>query len=249
MNNVLFVPHNLGRELTANEIHVWCASLNKPLSRFNNVLSAGERRRAERFHFEEDRQRFIVRRGILRTFLGYYLNVEPGRLQFCYGKNGKPALADKFGGGAIRFNMSCSKALALYAFTRDTEIGVDIEYIRDLSEMEPIAERFFSARESAAFYTLPESARREAFFNCWTRKEAFLKATGDGLSGPLDGFDVSLVPGEPARLLGINGDARAVSRWSIQDLKPAPGFAAAVAIEGRSWEVHYCRWADYSTKN
>jgi 4'-phosphopantetheinyl transferase len=244
VSSVLFVPQNLGKELTANEIRVWCVSLNKPISRFSSLLSADERQRAERFRFEEDKRYFIVRRGVLRTILGNYLNVEPGRLQFCYGKNGKPALADKFGKRAIHFNTSCSEALALYAFTRDREIGVDIEHIRDIPEIEQIAERYFSTRENAVFRTLPKSDRKEAFFNCWTRKEAFIKATGDGLSFPLDRFDVSLVPGEPAGLLGIDGDSKAASRWLLQDLKPAPGFAAAVAIEGRRREVHFGQWAD-----
>ena len=203
-----------------------------------------ERIRAERFHFEEHRKCFIIRRGILRTILGYYLGVEPSRLQFCYGKNEKPVLADTFGKGKVHFNLSYSEGLALYAFTRYHEIGVDIEYIRDVSEMEQIVERYFSAREKDVFQALPEGDKKEAFFNCWTRKEAFIKSTGDGLSWPLDRFDVSLVPGEPARLLSIDGDSKAVCRRLIQNLKPAPGFAAAFAVEGRSWEVHYWQWAD-----
>jgi len=140
--------------------------------------------------------------------------------------------------------LSQSDGLALYAFTRDREIGVDIEHIRDISEMEQIAEQFFSARENAVFRTLPKSKKKEAFFNCWTRKEAFIKAIGEGLSWPLDSFDVSLIPGEPARLLKIEGDSKAASRWSIQDLKPAFGFAAAFAVKGRSGRVHCWQWSD-----
>jgi 4'-phosphopantetheinyl transferase len=198
--------------------------------------------RAERFHFEHDRKRFIVARGILRTILGWYLGVEHSRLQFCYRKNGKPALADTFGKGRIHFNLSHSEGLALYAFTRDREIGVDIEYIHDLSEMDQIAERFFSTGENNVFRELPESKKKEAFFRCWTCKEAFIKAIGDGLSHPLDKFDVSSVPGEPARLLGIEGDAKAASRWTIQELKPASGFAAAFAAEGRRWRLRCWQW-------
>lgn len=244
MKNRLIAHEIWGRELAANEIHVWYASLNKPVLQYYCLLSTDERRRAERFHFEEDKKRFIVRRGILRTILGHYLNVESGRLQFCYGKNGKPALADKFGEAAIRFNMSCSEAIALYAFTSDYEIGVDIERIRDISEMEQIAKRFFSTRENAVFHTLSKSERKEAFFNFWTRKEAFLKATGDGLSRPLNRFDVTLVPGEPARLLRIEGDTEEAQHWSIQDLKPASGFAAALVIKGQIGNVNCWRWAE-----
>lgn len=238
MKNLLFVPHRLDRELTAGEIHIWCTSLDQPVSRYQKLLSDDERIRSERFHFEAHRKRFIVRRGILRMILGCYLSTEPSQLQFCYGKNEKPALADTFSKGKVRFNLSHSEGLALYAFTRDCEIGVDIEHIRDISEMKQIAERFFSARENSVFRALPKSKKKEAFFNCWTRKEAFIKAIGDGLSWPLDGFDVSLVPGEPARLLRIEGDSKTASRWSIQDLKPAFGFAAAFAVKGRIGRVH-----------
>lgn len=234
-------------EITPDEVHIWCTSLDQPEPRFHilsQTLSVDDRIRAERFYFEKDRKHFVIRRGILRTILGCYLGVEPSRLQFCYGKNGKPALANAFDEGTIHFNMSDSEGLALYAFTRDREIGVDIEHIHDIAGMEQIAQQFFSVRENAAFRALPESTKKEAFFNCWTRKEAFIKAIGDGLYCPLDKFDVSLVPGEPARLLSIEGDARVASWWSIQDLKPASGFAAAFAVEGRSWQVNCWQWLD-----
>jgi 4'-phosphopantetheinyl transferase len=244
MNNLLFVPQLRGKELATDEIHIWCASLDQPVSRFQRLLSMDEIMRAEQYHFEEDRKRFIICRGILRTILGYYLDVEPGRFQFCYGKNKKPALSDIFVKGEIRFNLSHSEGLALYAFTRDREIGVDIEHIRDIPEIEKIAERFFSERENAVIRVLPKSKKKEAFFNCWTRKEAFIKATGDGLSWPLDRFDVSLVPGEPARLQRIEGDSRAASQWYIEDLKPAPGFAAACAVKGRIGRVRCWQWSD-----
>lgn len=242
-----FNPPPLDLKLKPNEVHVWCASLDQPLSRFQRltqILSMDERMRAERFHFEQDRRRFIVSRGILKAILARYLSVEASRMQFCYGKNGKPALPDAFGKRNIHFNMSDSEGLAIYGFTRDREIGVDIERIRDISEMNHISERFFSVRENAVFRALPESKKKEAFFACWTRKEAFIKAIGDGLSRPLDKFDVSLVPGEPARLLRIEGDSKGASRWSIQELKPASGFAAAFAVEGRSWRLHCWQWSD-----
>ena len=232
-------------ELPTDEIHVWCASLDQQVSRFQRLkqlLSPDERIRAERFHFEQDRERFITRRGILRTILGLYLGVESNRLQFCYRKNGKPVLADTFGKGTILFNMSDSEGLALYGFTRDREIGMDIEHVRDIPEMNQIAERFFSERENAVFCALPESKKKEAFFNCWIRKEAFIKAIGDGLYCPLDKFDISLIPGEPARLLRIEGDSKQASRWSVEDLRPAPGYAAAFAIERRRWQLHCWQW-------
>jgi len=190
-------PPPLDIELPADEIHVWYACLEQPVSRFQRLkqlLSPDESMRAERFHFEEDRKRFIACHGILRTILGRYLNVDPSRLQFCNGKNGKPSLVDTLGSESIRFNSSKSNGVALFAFTRGREIGVDIEHIRDIPEMEQIAERFFSVKENAAFHTLPQSKKKEAFFNCWTRKEAFIKAIGEGLYCHLDKFDVSLAP-------------------------------------------------------
>jgi len=227
-------------QLSKGDIHIWRADLDLPITGFQKLyqtLSIDERVRAERFHFEKDRRRFIVGRGTLRTILGCYLNVEPSRLQFCYGKNGKPALADTFGKGVILFNMSDSEGLALYAFTRDHEIGVDIEHIRDIPEMDQIAERFFSARENAVFRSLPESKKREAFFNCWTRKEAFIKAKGEGLGLGLDQFEVSLAPGERAALLSTNGDPQEASRWSLRELDPGPGFTAALAVQGHGWQL------------
>lgn len=228
------------------EIHIWRAALDIPITTIQklfNTLSIDEIARAERFRFDRDRRRFIVGRGILRKILGCYLSVDPSRLQFRYKKNGKPRLAHTSGNKPINFNISDSEGLALFAFTRDREIGVDVEQILDISEMDQIVERFFSLREHAVFRALPESERKEAFFNCWTRKEALVKAMGDGLSWPLDTFDVSVAPGEPARLIRMEGDSKAASRWSIHDLKPAPGFAAAFAVEGRNWQLHCWQWS------
>ncbi|GBE04449.1 4'-phosphopantetheinyl transferase sfp [bacterium BMS3Abin10] len=236
-------PQNL--VLKHEEIHVWCASLDQPVSRFqmlSQTLSPDEHMRAERFHFEKDRNHFIISHGILRTILGSYLSVEPDKLQFCYGKYGKPALADISGNGRICFNSSRSEWRALYVFTLDREIGVDIEHIHDISEMDQIVERFFSVTENEVFHALPESKKKEAFFNCWTRKEAVIKAIGDGLYCPLDKFDVSLSPGEPADLLSIEGDSIKASGWYIQDLSPDSEFAAACAVEG----LCQFRWYQWS---
>jgi 4'-phosphopantetheinyl transferase len=242
MSNLALVRQPLAGELATDEIHVWFASLDQPALRFQGLLSMDERIKAEQFHLEEHRKRFTARYGILRTILGhYYLGVEPSLLQFCYGKNGKPALADTFGKGKIRFNLSHSDEFAVYALSRDREIGVDIEHIRDIPEMERIAERFFSPQEKAVFHALPASRKKEAFFNCWTRKEAFIKATGDGLSWPLDSFDVSLVPGTPAKLLSIEGNVKAASQWLVQSLDYFPGYAGAFAVKGSGLQVKFLK--------
>lgn len=247
MFNSLLNPQLLDFELKNDEIHIWNAALDQPASQIQRLiqtLSIDERVRAKRLRFEADRKRFIVGRGILRNILCGYLSIEPSRLRLNYGNHGKPAIVDNQGREMIQFNLSHSGGLALYAFTRVHAIGVDIEQIHDIPDMEQIAEHFFSVRENSVFRALPESKKREAFFNCWTRKEAFIKALGDGLSWPLDKFDVSLVPGEPARLLRIEGYSKGASRWSIQELNPAFGFAAALAVEGQSWRLHCWQWSD-----
>jgi 4'-phosphopantetheinyl transferase len=231
--------------LAEKDIHVWRADLDLPIIGFQKLyqtLSVDEKKRAERFYFEKDRRRFIAGRGTLRTILGCYLNVEPSRLQFCYGKNGKPHLADTFGNAVIHFNISQSEGLALYAFSRGYEIGVDIERIRDIPEMDQIAERFFSEGENSIFRALPESKKKEAFFNCWVRKEAFIKAKGDGLGFGLDHFEVSLAPGEPAALLSTTGDPIEASRWSLRELDLWPTFIAALAVEGHDCQLKCYEW-------
>jgi 4'-phosphopantetheinyl transferase len=246
-----FKPPPVNLILPADDIHIWCADLDQPASlvqSLKHTLSIDERMRAERFHFEKDRKRFIARRGILRTILGRYLNAEAGRLQFNYENNGKPALTDTFGNQPIHFNTSRSESLALFAFTRNYEIGVDIECIREIPEMHQIVENFFSAGENSAFFALPDSLKKAAFFNCWTRKEAFLKATGVGLSVPLDQVEVSLVSGEPAKLITPGKKGERESQWLIQDLKASSGFAAALATRKSDGRVECWQWYGWGSE-
>jgi 4'-phosphopantetheinyl transferase len=235
--------------LPENAVHIWRAALDLPshcVETLHEKLSIDERRKAESFRFERDRNRFIVSVGILRTILGYYIAVDPRELQFCYGSRGKPRLQGGSGKTGIQFNLSHSEGLALYAFCRDREVGIDVEYIRDVPEMAQIVQQFFSAGERIAFNALPDHKKREAFFNCWTRKEAFIKAIGEGLYQPLDAFDVSVEPGAPARLMTIRGNSAMASRYLIKDLQPAPGFVAALAQEGKSSEIRFWQWANGS---
>jgi 4'-phosphopantetheinyl transferase len=201
-----------------------------------------ERMRAERFQFEQDRQRFIIGRGLLRTILSYYLGIEPGRLQFCYGMYGKPALAEMAGTSTLRFSLAHAHGLALYAVTCVREVGMDLEHIRPIAETEQIVDRYFSDREKAAFRALAADKKQEAFFTYWTCKEAYLKASGEGLTRPLNQIDVSLIPGEPARLLSVNGDVNEASRWTFQELRPAPDFVAALVVEGQGWGLSCWNW-------
>jgi 4'-phosphopantetheinyl transferase len=230
--------------LSEGEVHVWSANLDRPTPRFYRWLSSSEAQKAERLYFERDRNRYIVCHGLLREILGDYLGIEPGSIEFYYSKNNKPALGGKSDKKKLHFSLSHSEGMALYALTVGREIGVDIEYVRDIPEMEKLAERFFAPRESEVLKILSDGRKKEAFFNCWTRKEAFIKATGDGLSYPLDKFEVSLVPDEPARLISIEGDAGEAARWSIKDLKPASGYAAAFAVPGRTGNIVCRQWAE-----
>jgi 4'-phosphopantetheinyl transferase len=233
--------------LGCDEVHVWRATLNQTPSQiqsFRHNLAADEQARAERFHFERDRGHFIVARGVLRAILGGYLKRAPECLSFCYSSHGKPALAGESDGDAIRFNVSHSHGIALYAVTRGREVGIDLERIRSNLAVAEIAERFFSRREAAMLRTLSTEEQREAFFRCWTRKEAYLKARGEGLSLSLDQIDVSLAPGEPDVVPGTQPDSSEASRWSLQELTPAPGYVAALAVEGHGWCLACWQWPD-----
>jgi len=229
------------------EVHVWHVSLDLPVSqiqRLGQTLSEEERRRAERYRFQKDRTRFIVSHGVLRTILGRYLKTKPGRVRFCCNACGKPELAEETGNGALRFNMSHAHERALYAVTYGRAVGVDIEYIRpDLAE-EKIAERFFSPLEVAVLRALPKHMQPRAFLNCWTRKEAYIKARGQGLSMALDRFDMSLTPGAPAALLSVNGDHQEASRWSLRELPVGSDYVAALAVEGQGWLLRCGQWTE-----
>jgi 4'-phosphopantetheinyl transferase len=169
---------------------------------------------------------FAIARGTLRILLSRYLGCAAREIRFCYGNRGKPSLA---GTPRLQFNMSHSGAMALFAFTLDCAIGVDIEQIRPIQDMNDIAARFFAPDETASLMSLAASERERAFFRCWTRKEAFIKATGDGLSTPLDSFSVTLDPGDAARFVRLPADAEALGAWSVHDLVVAPDYAAAAA--------------------
>ena len=221
-------------ELGCDDLHGWQTTLDQPLAsvqELKSLLSRDEVKRAGRFHFERDRTRFLVRRGLLRIILGYHLEVDPHTVQFRYAASGKPEVAQMSDKGKLDFSISQSHGLALFIIGWNRNVGIDVEKIRPLNEAQPIARRFFSITEATAIQELPESLRMLGFFNCWTRKEAYLKATGDGLSRPLDEIIVSLVPGEAARLISVAGDQREPSRWSLIDLTAAPGYVAAVCVE------------------
>jgi len=231
--------------LADNEVHVWQAQLELPSSqmqRLRGILTADELDRANRFSFEIDQRRFIAARGTLRSILSRYITIYPSHLRFYYNQYGKPFLAAEFSSYLLNFNLSHSGSMALYAITRNMEIGVDVECVRSDFEYEEIAKRFFSVNEVAVLRTIPIEKKLEAFYNCWTRKEAYLKAHGKGLSLPLDSFDVSFAPWKPPMLLIAKDESQERSLWTLLDLKLGLGYMGALAVKGIGCRFRYWEW-------
>ena len=228
-------------QLRLRDVHLWIAAIPDclpALDDYQSVLAEDERARAARFHFEHDRHRYAVTRGILRKLLGRYV----GRTDVTLTCNryGKPALDDPI--SPLRFNVAHSRDLALFGFTLQHDIGVDVEWIRPDFATTDVAERFFAADEAIALAALPQPDRVHGFFSCWTRKEAYIKARGMGLSLGLRSFAVSFAPREPAALIRVDDDPAAPHRWTMSDLPTAEGYAAAVAVEARDLVLSHFRW-------
>lgn len=205
-------------------VHVFCLRLDLPSARLAGLrgsLSPDELGRASRYRRAADGQHFIAARGQMREILAAYTGVAPASLRFSYNPHGKPALA----GGEPRFNLSHSAGLGLLAVALNQEVGVDIERLDRVVDYANIAARFFAPEEAAALRALPAASQARGFYNGWTRKEAYIKARGQGLAIPLDSFTVSLAPGEPPRLDGPSGA-------SLYALEPGPGYAAALVVLG-----------------
>lgn len=232
--------------LQDEDVHIWRSPLECSeaiLQSYWQTLSPDERARAERFKFDHHRQRFIAARGTLRRLLGHYLAIAPDQIQFRYTPQGKPWVEGPVIEGqmiegqtsaltrSLHFNVSHSETLALYGFTYAGAVGVDVEHIRPMSDAESLAQRFFTAREHATLTALPPESRLLAFFHGWTRKEAYLKATGEGLAG-LQQVEVSLHPDEPARLMRLHpdGDSAPTTAWSLYSLQPESDYVGAIAI-------------------
>ena len=232
--------------LLPDSVHVWSVPLATGVHELGQLLSADERERAGRFHQPRDRARFVERRRVLRILVGYYLDIDPQAVRFEYGAHGKPRVAAHKEPQRLEFNLSHSDDVALIAFAWDRAVGVDVERVRPLPEMDDLARTFFSAHEKKAWLALPEGERLVAFYHCWTRKEAYLKATGKGLASRMGEFDVSLAPGEPARLLRVEGDEAEAARWSLRTVVPADEYTGAVAVKGHGWHLSELRWDEGS---
>jgi 4'-phosphopantetheinyl transferase len=226
--------------LDRDDVHVWRCWLDQPngrLDAFSTVLSPEERVRAGRPYRESGRRHAVVARGFLRLVLAGYVGIAAEALEFVYGAKGKPSFAETVENADVRFNLSHSGEVAILAVARGRDLGADVEHLRLISDYANIAARFFSPAENAELLARWSADPMRGFFTCWTRKEAYIKATGMGLSQPLAGFDVAIAPDEPARLLRVERDASETARWTFGTFEPAPGYLGAVAVEGAGWRL------------
>jgi 4'-phosphopantetheinyl transferase len=226
--------------LAENVVHLWQVRFDGDEERERRCASTlvpEELARAERFHFRIDRQRWVVGRGMVRRVLADYVGVRPADVRLCYNSHGKPALTGESDRGGVKFNVSHSGELLFLAIARDREVGVDVEQVRPLPDWRELAGRFFAPAEIATLDRVPAAVRERAFFQCWTRKEAYIKAHGLGMTLPLDRFAVSLGPGEAARLVNADHDPAQLRRWTLRDVSPAGDYAAALAVEGSDWDL------------
>jgi len=226
--------------LPDDEVHLWridLAAVAPAEKRWQRILSDDERSRAARFHFERDRQHFTATRALLRTILANYVGMEPSDLVFRYSDKEKPSLDPRFSHDPVDFNVSHSGAAALLAFARGRALGVDIEIIRHDFDPAALAHRFFSKHEQTLLAAADPSEKYSAFFRCWTRKEAYIKAVGTGLSLPLDQFDVSLLPGDDHALLATRPNAAEAAEWSLREVPVNDGYVGALCVRGHGWRL------------
>lgn len=245
--NLLWKISSGRRDISPGEVHVWRTSLEQPeeiIAQLQRHLSADEAARVRRFCFEKDRRHWIVARGLLRSLLGQYLDLKPSLLEFRYNVHGKPFIKHPATGSAFHFNLSHSAGLAVYAFIYTRSVGVDVQYTRRKPKVdcEKMARFQFSLSEYQALCLLPADMREQAFYQCWTRKEAYVKARGRGMSLPLDQFDVAFLPGDRPALLVSREDPGEVARWTFQELTCGADYAGALVVEGRNLLPAYWEW-------
>jgi 4'-phosphopantetheinyl transferase len=233
-----------------DEVHVWRVDLNQPpgvVLTLRQSLAPDELARAKRFVLDKDRRRFIAGRAALRNILSRYLNTEPTLVRFVYNQRGKPQLAPELryacSDSELCFNLSHSGELALVAVVLGRQVGIDVERLDPTVDRELLARGSFTPREQARLAALPKPLQLSAFFAGWTRKEAFLKACGRGLSIPLDQVEVSSIPGEPPLLLRAESDPAEPGHWSLHDIQVDCDYAAAIVVEGKHLRLQCCEWS------
>jgi len=229
-------PSHCSQPLAAANLHVWYTSLEvapQELVHIRSLLSADEMARAERFYFERDRDRFIIGRGILRSFLGYYLGRGASEVKIVYGPHGKPAVESVSPNQTLQFSLAHSNDQIIFIFGWNRPVGIDLEHIHPLQNVDRFAEQFYSVRETALINSLSGSRKWDAFYKIWTCKEAYLKANGSGLSVPLDQVEIFLGHDETAKMISIGKISEQANGWNLSLLKPLPGYQAAIAIQGK----------------
>lgn len=234
-------PDDLGN----GEAHLWIVALDlvpERLTDYRSVLSADERARASGFLSEVDARRYMAARASLRSLLGAYGGIEPGRLRFTYDRFGKPGLGGDVAAASVSFSVSHSAELGLFGFVREHRIGVDLEQIRAGIDVESLAKNHFCSNEFQKLRSLSSDEQLEAFFRCWTGKEAYLKGRGEGVSYGLDRVEVSMSPGEPATVLRALDDPDVSRHWTLEHLAPAPGYLGAAAVETDSVAFKCFQW-------
>ena len=227
-------------ELSATHIDIWRTTLELPQQQIDNyrsLLSADEQARANRFKVDRKYREYIVSRGLLRRILGLTLNRDPAALVFAYTEHDKPVLDLDWRGVPVCFNVSHSHELTLIAVTLNHLIGIDVEHIRRNVDFKKLASRFFSSQEARNLETYTDNAIAQAFFSCWTRKEAFVKAVGDGIAFGLNEFTVSVDPSDKEVSLTTHWDQDEAKNWSLLNLRAAPGYIAALAVNGQDFKI------------
>ena len=228
-----------------NEVHVLSIGLDVDSGAIHELaacVTQQEREQAKKYRHPRDQDRFLAARAWLRQILGAYTGIAPARLRFVAGPQGKPALADAGAAQSLRFNLSHSKHRALVGLVHHRDIGVDIELQREIPECEDIVRSRFAAGEIAQWLAMPPEQRTDAFFSCWTRKEAYVKALGGGLSMDLHAFEVSIDPKLSVCSLHIAGSSALRNQWTLWGLQPVAGFRAAVAVGGNGLALRLIEW-------
>ncbi|WP_299767290.1 4'-phosphopantetheinyl transferase superfamily protein [uncultured Dokdonia sp.] len=223
---------NKDLSLPSDQLHLWsvCKNMHEDrISTYWDILNATERERALKFRFQKDRSCFIIARGVLRMLLGNYLGIAPAHIEFQFGPNGKPYVIHS---NDIKFNISHSGDTIILGFIKKHRIGVDVEYTKREVDVKKIAEHFFSEEEVRSLFALDQDYHTQAFYNCWTRKEAFIKAVGSGLAFPLDQFVVSLESTKEATLIDTKWDKEEKEKWMLHAIEPRKDYIGAVSVKG-----------------
>lgn len=227
--------------LKPNEVHIWAINKKEHINKlplYWDILNTSEKEKAAKFRFESDHNCAVISRGILKNILGNYLNKTPKNIEFKLGEYGKPTLKET---SDIEFNISHSKDSIVMAFTQKNKIGIDVEYTKKDIEVKKIASHFFAEEEVTSLLALKESYHKQAFYNCWTRKEAFIKALGCGLSFPLDKFVVSLDCSKEAQLIATKWDKKEKEKWFLKAFEPDKDYIGAVSVKGKVTNMEFWR--------